>query len=104
MAMPALHAGAGDRKNYNEAKFERSQVNCNRTFTLSSLPNSSRQLLIPGFAPTIVVLDTGADSIILGKTFASQIDLCQPGLLEPIGILVTANGAEEISLPKTTSS
>ena len=49
----------------------------------------------------MAILDTGAGSIILGKTFAATLPLCHPALLIPAGSFVTASGAEEIGVQKT---
>ena len=69
---------------------------------MSTLITTSGQLQIEGRTPTVAVSDTGAGAIILGKTFSSRIEKCQPQLLEKAGTLTTASGAEETGLKNTT--
>ena len=83
-------------------KYQKAQQQCGKHYAMSTLITTARQLQIEGRTPTVAILDTGAGAIILGKTFASRIEKCQPQLLEKAGTLITANGAEETGLKKTT--
>lgn len=64
------------------AKYEKAQQNCRKNYTMATLITTSGQLQIEGRTPKLAVLDTGAGAIILGRSFAKHIALCQPEFLE----------------------
>ena len=82
-------------------KYQRAQQQCDKNYAMSTLITTSDQLQIEGRTPTVAVLDTSVGAIILGKTFASRIEKCQPDLLQTAGTLITASGAEEKGFKKT---
>ena len=70
-------------------------------WSLATLDTEGDQLQIEGHTPRVAILDTGAGSIILGKTFAASFPLCHPALLIPAGAFMTASGQEENNVQKT---
>ena len=82
-------------------QYNLAQADCGRVWSPATLNTDSGQLQIEGHTPRVAILDTGAGSIILGKSFAANLPLCHPALLIPAGSFMTASGAEETNVQKT---
>ena len=57
------------------AQYNLAQADCGKVWSLATLNTEGGQLQIEGHTPRVAILDTGAGSIILGKTFAASLPL-----------------------------
>ena len=57
-------------------QYNLAQADCGRVWSLATLNIEGGQLQIEGHTPRVAILDTGAGSIILGKSFAATLPLC----------------------------
>ena len=71
---------------------------------MATLDTTGGTLEIEGFVPKVAVLDSGAGGLILGKSFAKQIDLCHEGLLTPAGAFLTPTGELITGVKKTVNT
>ena len=72
-------------------QYNLAQADCGRVWSLATLNNESGQFQIEGHTPRVAILDTGAGSITLGKTFAATLPLYHLALLIPAGSFMTAS-------------
>ena len=84
-----------------EDKFHAAQLQNRKKYTMATLINGDGQLQIEGLNPKTVVLDTGASSVILGRSFAAGMSKCRVPWLAAGGVFITANGQENESLGRT---
>lgn len=85
------------------AAFQKAQLQIRKELTLATLPKKEGQLKIEGIIPATVVLDSGANSILVGRCYARRIDKCRSPWLANSSTFITANGQENLSLGKTRS-
>ena len=95
---PAQRVNQSDR---TERNYRLAQLNSKQRFAMATLPTTDGELEIDGHVPAVVVIDTGAGAVILGKEFASTIPNCNHPFLEPGDTFITASGVEETGLGRT---
>ena len=68
---------------------------------MATLNTTHGELMVEGRIPRVVVIDTGASSIILGRAFGLHMERCQPRNLIYGDTFITAGGNSEKCLGKT---
>ena len=82
-------------------RYREAQRNYLKRYAMATLVTSDGQLRIEGLTPRVVVLDTGASAVILGRTFANRIRKCRPPYLSHGDSFITAGGREDMSLGRS---
>ena len=78
-----------------QSKFNIAQRRVRRRCSMASLISSHAQLEIEGKVPKVAIIDTGASSMILGKSFAKQLYKCALQYLAQGDTFVTSGGKVE---------
>ena len=84
-----------------DRKYRLAQLNSHNRYAMATLPNTDGALEIDGQSPAVVVIDTGAGAVILGKDFAAKIQNCKPPFLVAGDTFITASGVVEKGLGRT---
>ena len=82
-------------------QYRESQTKTSRRYSMATLATGGSELEIDGRRPRTAVIDSGASSIILGKSFSEQILCCRPDELIFGDTFVTTGGTTETCLGRT---
>ena len=82
-------------------QYRESQTKTSRRYSMATLATGGSELEIDGKRPRTAVIDSGASSIIMGRSFSEQIRRCRSEELIFGDTFVTAGGTTETCLGRT---